>query len=119
MIKPKEERTNLPEVIKILRKELSSHKCNFSLLFEIPDNRFLLSDQGQFKVVMLSVLKEGVSVNRFHPIEPILVCGFDEQLVRFSAEIFSIPCSNWKMEKNNLCSLNTKKIQAMEWNVYP
>jgi hypothetical protein len=63
---------------------------------------------------MLSVLKEGVSVNRFHPIEPILVCGFDEQLVRFSAENFSIPCSNWKMEKKISAVSIQKKFK--QWN---
>jgi hypothetical protein len=60
---------------------------------------------------------DGNVVSRFHPKEPVLACGIENEIIFFSAENSSIPFSNWKEDETNFQSGYLKGITTMEWNV--
>ncbi|XP_046633450.1 calcium/calmodulin-dependent protein kinase type II delta chain-like [Daphnia pulicaria] len=99
MIKPKEERISLPEVIKHLTAKLCASR--------------------QFKKFRRSVseLRNILLVNRFHPTEPVLACLVIDKVILLSADNSSIPFSNWKEKETQLELGNFEKTTTMEWNV--
>jgi hypothetical protein len=61
--------------------------------------------------------KDSYIVSRFHPKEPVLACGIQDEIIFFSAENSSIPFSNWKEDEKKFKIGHVKEITTMEWNV--
>jgi hypothetical protein len=82
------------------------------------DFLFLYIITGQFKTVA-RLVREGDEkcVSRFHPKEPVLSCGIENEIIFFSAENSSIPFSNWKEDEKKFQIGHEKEITTMEWNV--
>ena len=123
MIKPKEERISLPDVIEQLTTNLTASRINpifllyFKLVFYFVTFYIIT---GQFKtVVRLVPVREryGNVVSRFHPKKPVLACGIQDEIIFFSAENSSIPFSNWKEDGKKFKIGHETGIRKMEWNV--
>ncbi len=123
MIKPKEERISLPDVIEQLTTNLTASRINpifllyFKLVFYFVTFYIIT---GQFKtVVRLVPVREryGNVVSRFHPKKPVLACGIQDEIIFFSAENSSIPFSNWKEDEKKFKFGHEKEIRKIEWNV--
>jgi hypothetical protein len=59
----------------------------------------------------------GIIVSHFHPKEPVLACGIQDEIIFFSADNSSIPFSNWKEHEKKFKIGHVKGNMAMEWNV--
>ncbi len=126
MIKPKEERIGLPEVIEQLTANVIASGINQNFLWWFKSFFYFLTlyiITGQFKTVArLAQLREGLpeyknSVSRFHPKKSVLACGLNDEIIFFSAENSSIPFSNWKKDENKIKIGHVEGIRTMEWNV--
>ena len=59
----------------------------------------------------------GICQIRFHPTDAVLACGsYDGQVTIFKAAKWSVPFSNWRIERE-LKVQNVKDIKSLEWNV--
>ena len=122
MIKPKEERISLPEVIEQLTTNLTASRINpiflryFKSVFYFATLHIIT---GQFKTAVARLVRErdGNVVSRFHPKEPLIACRIQDEIILFSAENSSIPFSNWKEDKKKFKIGHVKEITTMEWNV--
>jgi hypothetical protein len=55
---------------------------------------------------------------RFHPTEPVLAFGVDDQVILLSADNSSIPFSNWREKLHRQLKTEISgKYEKIEWNV--
>nr|CAH0102690.1 unnamed protein product [Daphnia galeata] len=57
-----------------------------------------------------------VSITCFHPIEPVIVCGFN-QVILLSAADWCVPLSEWKQKKIKFEFNSLFQIGSLRWNI--
>ena len=57
-----------------------------------------------------------VSITFFHPIEPVIVCGFN-LVILLSAADWCVPLSEWKPKKIKFEFHSLLQIGSLRWNV--